>query len=182
MNCAVNTNSLSLKPWAWAFLWGLEKTTKAGAAHRPVSGKQTWTGHSLLQRVTKDFFVNWRIWAIRSTLLPNTLPLFHRAARKHPAELSPQMKKLLSASITGASADAPAGAAAGQLDQQDHAPYPVRRRYRSFRAPFHPLHHKRVRGFMALYYHYCALLRKTYRRKNSRRCYYLLRQLLKFDG
>ena len=73
-----------------------------------------------------------------------------------------------------------------QLDQQTQRWMPpellVRRRYRSFRAPFHPLHHKRVRGFMALYYHYCALLRKTYRRKSSRRCYYLLRQeFLKFD-
>ncbi len=73
-----------------------------------------------------------------------------------------------------------------QLDQQTQRWMPpellVRRRYRSFRAPFHPIRHKRVRGFMALYYHYCALLRKTYRRKSSRRCYYLLRQeFLKFD-
>lgn len=29
---------------------------------------------------------------------------------------------------------------------------------------------------MACYYHYCALLRRSYRGKSGRRCYYLLRE------
>lgn len=36
--------------------------------------------------------------------------------------------------------------------------------------------YKKVGGIMACYYHYCALLRRSYRGKSGRRCYYLLRE------
>ena len=36
-------------------------------------------------------------------------------------------------------------------------------------------HYRKVTGFMACYYHYCSLLRKAYRGKSTKRCYYLLR-------
>ena len=36
--------------------------------------------------------------------------------------------------------------------------------------------YKKVGGIMACYYHYCALLRRSYRGKTGRRCYYLLRE------
>ena len=40
----------------------------------------------------------------------------------------------------------------------------------------------KITGFMACYYHYCALLRKAYRGKVSRRSYYLLREnFIKFN-
>ena len=38
-----------------------------------------------------------------------------------------------------------------------------------------PKHYRKVTGFMTCYYHYCALLRKAYRGKSTKRCYYLLR-------
>ena len=36
--------------------------------------------------------------------------------------------------------------------------------------------YKKVGGIMACYYHYCALLRRNYRGRSGRRCYYLLRE------
>ena len=40
----------------------------------------------------------------------------------------------------------------------------------------------KITGFMACYYHYCALLRKSYRGKVSRRSYHLLREdFIKFN-
>ena len=36
--------------------------------------------------------------------------------------------------------------------------------------------HRKVSGFMACYYRYCALLRKAYHGKTTKRCYFLLRE------
>ena len=57
--------------------------------------------------------------------------------------------------------------------QPKEQPKPVRRRAR-YRGK---LNYKRrkITGFMACYYRYCALLRKAYKGKVSNRCYYLLR-------
>lgn len=44
-----------------------------------------------------------------------------------------------------------------------------------------PVHHK-VKGFMAGYYHYLYLLRRTKQKRTSKRCYYLLKEeFQKFD-
>ena len=59
-------------------------------------------------------------------------------------------------------------------------PMPVRRRAR-YRGK---LNYKcrKITGFMACYYRYCALLRKAYTGKVGKRCYYLLRDdLLKYN-
>ena len=57
--------------------------------------------------------------------------------------------------------------------QPKEQPMPVRRRAR-YRGK---LNYKcrKITGFMACYYRYCALLRKAYKGKVSNRCYYLLR-------
>ena len=57
--------------------------------------------------------------------------------------------------------------------QPKELPMPVRRRAR-YRAK---LNYKcrKITGFMACYYRYCALLRKAYKGKVGKRCYYLLR-------
>ena len=39
-----------------------------------------------------------------------------------------------------------------------------------------PRRYPKVSGFMACYYHYCALLRKAYHGKATKRCYFLLRE------
>lgn len=39
-----------------------------------------------------------------------------------------------------------------------------------------PRRYPKVSGFMACYYHYCALLRKAYHGKSTKRCYFLLRE------
>ena len=39
-----------------------------------------------------------------------------------------------------------------------------------------PRRYPKVSGFMACYYHYCALLRKAYHGKITKRCYFLLRE------
>lgn len=39
-----------------------------------------------------------------------------------------------------------------------------------------PRRYPKVYGFMACYYHYCALLRKAYHGKITKRCYFLLRE------
>lgn len=39
-----------------------------------------------------------------------------------------------------------------------------------------PRRYPKVSGFMACYYHYCALLRKAYHGKTTKRCYFLLRE------
>lgn len=39
-----------------------------------------------------------------------------------------------------------------------------------------PRRYSKVSGFMACYYHYCALLRKAYHGKATKRCYFLLRE------
>lgn len=39
-----------------------------------------------------------------------------------------------------------------------------------------PRRYSKVSGFMACYYHYCALLRKAYHGKSTKRCYFLLRE------
>lgn len=39
-----------------------------------------------------------------------------------------------------------------------------------------PRRYPKVSGFMACYYHYCALLRKSYHGKATKRCYFLLRE------
>ena len=39
-----------------------------------------------------------------------------------------------------------------------------------------PRRYPKVSGFMACYYHYCALLRQAYHGKATRRCYFLLRE------
>lgn len=39
-----------------------------------------------------------------------------------------------------------------------------------------PRRYPKVSGFMARYYHYCALLRKAYHGKSTKRCYFLLRE------
>ena len=45
-----------------------------------------------------------------------------------------------------------------------------------------PVQCGKITGFMACYYHYCALLRKSYRGKVSRRSYHLLREdFIKFN-
>ena len=36
--------------------------------------------------------------------------------------------------------------------------------------------HRKASGFMACYYRYCALLRKAYHGKATKRCYFLLRE------
>lgn len=61
------------------------------------------------------------------------------------------------------------------------APYkPMRRRAR-YRG-YLPVKCGKITGFMACYYHYCALLRKAYRGKVSRHSYYLLREdFIKFN-
>ena len=58
---------------------------------------------------------------------------------------------------------------------QPKAPYkPIQSRAR-YRGHL-PTKCGKITGFMACYYHYCALLRKAYRGKVSRRSYYLLRE------
>ena len=49
---------------------------------------------------------------------------------------------------------------------------PTVRRYRGKL----PRRYSKVSGFMACYYHYCALLRKAYHGKATKRCYFLLRE------
>lgn len=39
-----------------------------------------------------------------------------------------------------------------------------------------PRRYPKASGFMACYYHYCALLRKAYHGKSTKRCYFLLRE------
>ena len=52
------------------------------------------------------------------------------------------------------------------------APVGKRMRYRSSLSK----PHRKVSGFMACYYRYCALLRKAYHGKATKRCYFLLRE------
>lgn len=52
------------------------------------------------------------------------------------------------------------------------APVGKRMRYRSSLSKLH----RKVSGFMACYYRYCALLRKAYHGKATKRCYFLLRE------
>ena len=64
--------------------------------------------------------------------------------------------------------------------QPKEQPMPVRRRAR-YRGK---LNYKcrKITGFMACYYRYCALLRKAYKGKVGKRCYYLLRDdFLKYN-
>ena len=51
---------------------------------------------------------------------------------------------------------------------------PVGKRMRCRRSLSKP--HRKVSGFMACYYRYCALLRKAYNGKATKRCYFLLRE------
>ena len=57
---------------------------------------------------------------------------------------------------------------------QKESALPVVRRARCRSRLIRP--YKKVGGIMACYYHYCALLRRSYRGKSGRRCYYLLRE------
>ena len=64
--------------------------------------------------------------------------------------------------------------------QPKEQPKPVRRRARYCGK----LNYKcrKITGFMAFYYRYCALLRKAYKGKVGKRCYYLLRDdFLKYN-
>ena len=57
---------------------------------------------------------------------------------------------------------------------------PVRRRARCRSKLSHNC--RKITGFMACYYRYCALLRKSYQGKVGKRCYYLLRDdFLKYN-
>lgn len=65
--------------------------------------------------------------------------------------------------------------------QPKEQPMPVRRRRARYRGK---LNYKcrKITGFMACYYRYCALLRKAYKGKVGKRCYYLLRDdFLKYN-
>ena len=57
--------------------------------------------------------------------------------------------------------------------QPKEQPVPVHRRARYRGKLSHNC--RKITGFMACYYRYCALLRKAYKGKVSKRCYYLLR-------
>lgn len=57
--------------------------------------------------------------------------------------------------------------------QPKELPMPVRRRARCRSKLSHNC--RKITGFMACYYRYCALLRKAYKGKVGKRCYYLLR-------
>lgn len=57
--------------------------------------------------------------------------------------------------------------------QPKEQPMPVCRRARCRSKLSHSC--RKITGFMACYYRYCALLRKAYKGKVSKRCYYLLR-------
>lgn len=61
-----------------------------------------------------------------------------------------------------------------QQSWQKEPELPVMRRARCRSRLNRP--YKKVGGIMACYYHYCALLRRSYRGKSGRRCYYLLRE------
>ena len=61
-----------------------------------------------------------------------------------------------------------------QQSWQKESELPVVRRARCRSRLNRP--YKKVGGIMACYYHYCALLRRSYRGKSGRRCYYLLRE------
>lgn len=64
--------------------------------------------------------------------------------------------------------------------QPKEQPKPVRRRAR-YRGRWNRGCHK-ITGFMACYYRYCSLLRKAYKGKVGKRCYYLLRDdFLKYN-
>ena len=64
--------------------------------------------------------------------------------------------------------------------QPKEPPMPVRRRAR-YRGRWNRGCRK-ITGFMACYYRYCALLRKAYKGKVGKRCYYLLRDdFLKYN-
>lgn len=64
--------------------------------------------------------------------------------------------------------------------QPKELPMPVRRRARCRSKLSHNC--RKITGFMACYYRYCALLRKAYKGKVGKRCYYLLRDdFLKYN-
>lgn len=64
--------------------------------------------------------------------------------------------------------------------QPKELPMPVRRRARCRSKLSHNC--RKITGFMACYYRYCSLLRKAYKGKVGKRCYYLLRDdFLKYN-
>lgn len=67
------------------------------------------------------------------------------------------------------------------LRWQPKAAYKPMRRHARYRGHL-PAKCGKITGFMACYYHYCALLRKAYSGKVSKRSYYLLREdFIKFN-
>ncbi len=84
-------------------------------------------------------------------VLPPTAPYAHRNAAGIPAGIRPGKTEMAAHRIT-------AHCAASAVSRQAAAPV------------------SKVSGFMACYYHYCALLRKAYHGKSTKRCYFLLRE------